>query len=402
MSNELTLRPYQQLAIDAMLEKKKGIVELPTGAGKTIVAIGFLKQLASKRYDVRSLVLVPTRALQAQWEEVATEYLPVTQRPIIMTYGKFIRNYQSLPIFQRGLSKNEVRVLIIDEAHHMHDNTKLLRAINDSGAINFDYVIGFTATLYTNMTYGGLEIIFRKPASDLIKLGYISSFEPIMKIVNLAEYNTEVVLTTKRRLATLSKQMEQTTDEKKKRLLEIQRDTLINTLHYAIAGDENIIYETVESALEINPPKIIGKAVVFEGYVLILTLRRAAAIQIETLLKERIKEMTGVDAEGAVLYYDYDTPQQEKIVKQRLRERKWHFLIAVKRLSEGVDIPELNGEVLSSYSTSQTVTVRQMIGRLTRMTKTKARNPPKLVVLIPAVDRDKYERFWDKVLQNYL
>ena len=57
------LRPYQQAAVMAwQLAEKRGLVILPTGSGKTRVAVA-----AMATSGARTLCLVPTRALLTQW-----------------------------------------------------------------------------------------------------------------------------------------------------------------------------------------------------------------------------------------------------------------------------------------------------------------------------------------------
>ncbi|MHC5068657.1 MAG: DEAD/DEAH box helicase family protein, partial [Planctomycetota bacterium] len=59
------LRPYQQAALDAWLgQRKRGVVVLPTGAGKSYVALRAM--LATQR---SALVLVPTIDLVNQWAD---------------------------------------------------------------------------------------------------------------------------------------------------------------------------------------------------------------------------------------------------------------------------------------------------------------------------------------------
>ena len=58
------LRPYQEAALQAWEDGgRRGVVILPTGAGKTRVALGAMAGLKK-----RVLVLVPTRVLLEQWE----------------------------------------------------------------------------------------------------------------------------------------------------------------------------------------------------------------------------------------------------------------------------------------------------------------------------------------------
>jgi hypothetical protein len=109
--------PYQQEALDVWLKTKRGVVELPTGAGKTRLAI--LALLAVKR---DTLVLVPTLDLVAQWAEVIRrdtgypvgtigggtfEVSPIT----VSTYASAYRHGE-----QFG---NRYGFAVFDECHHL-------------------------------------------------------------------------------------------------------------------------------------------------------------------------------------------------------------------------------------------------------------------------------------------
>ena len=112
------LRPYQQLAIDAWLaNRRRGVVVLPTGAGKSYVALRCL--LATQR---ATLVLAPTIDLVQQWaadleERLGTrvgrygggdkELLPVT-----------VSTYDSAVLFM-PFHGNRFGLLIADECHHL-------------------------------------------------------------------------------------------------------------------------------------------------------------------------------------------------------------------------------------------------------------------------------------------
>ncbi|MEF8975562.1 MAG: DEAD/DEAH box helicase family protein [Halapricum sp.] len=65
------LRAYQRDALEAWREaEERGVLELPTGSGKTVIAI-----VATATIDVPTLIVVPTIDLLEQWrEELSREY----------------------------------------------------------------------------------------------------------------------------------------------------------------------------------------------------------------------------------------------------------------------------------------------------------------------------------------
>ncbi len=113
----LPLRPYQQAALLSWeLADHRGLLVMPTGSGKTRVALAALA--ASGR---RSLCLVPTRALLQQWlAELRAHYpgpvgcLGDGQRDLqAITVATFESAYRLMPSIGNGFD-----VLVVDEAHH--------------------------------------------------------------------------------------------------------------------------------------------------------------------------------------------------------------------------------------------------------------------------------------------
>jgi superfamily II DNA or RNA helicase len=71
LTTDYELRGYQRAALEAWRDAgDRGVVELPTGSGKTVLAIGAMTDL-----DVATLVVVPTVDLLEQWRrELQTEF----------------------------------------------------------------------------------------------------------------------------------------------------------------------------------------------------------------------------------------------------------------------------------------------------------------------------------------
>jgi superfamily II DNA or RNA helicase len=117
MKNRISLRSYQQEALDAWLASKRGVVELPTGAGKTHIALKAIQLLSTA-----TLVVVPTIDLMGQWKRWIEDELGVevgeigggeySVRPI--TVG----TYDSSSIHAEHLG-NRFMFLVFDEVHHL-------------------------------------------------------------------------------------------------------------------------------------------------------------------------------------------------------------------------------------------------------------------------------------------
>ncbi|MBA2734937.1 MAG: DEAD/DEAH box helicase [Acidobacteria bacterium] len=111
-------RPYQQQAIEEWRRKERcGVVILPTGAGKSLVA-----QMAIERTGRSTLIVVPTIDLMNQWYDLL---LSSFQAEVGLIGGGYyelgaltITTYASAFRFMERLG-NQFGLLIFDECHHL-------------------------------------------------------------------------------------------------------------------------------------------------------------------------------------------------------------------------------------------------------------------------------------------
>jgi superfamily II DNA or RNA helicase len=116
----LTPRSYQREAVEAWLrEGARGVIVLPTGAGKTVVAFD-----AIARLGVRTLVVVPTIELLRQWRAGLAEQLSLPLESVGIIGGGerqsgdiTVITYDSAAMPRREL--NRYGLLVFDEAHHL-------------------------------------------------------------------------------------------------------------------------------------------------------------------------------------------------------------------------------------------------------------------------------------------
>jgi len=112
------LRKYQEEAVNAFMEKKHGILQLPTGAGKTVIAL-YIASLLKKS----TLVVVNTTDQAYQWGEMVKKFLG-TEPGFFYTSRKdtdkdiVITTYRS-----SGKIKEAFGFVIYDEVHHLPAET---------------------------------------------------------------------------------------------------------------------------------------------------------------------------------------------------------------------------------------------------------------------------------------
>ena len=113
----VALRPYQEAALCAWeLSGRRGLVVLPTGSGKTRVALA-----AMAKTGLSALCLVPTRVLLEQWlREIRAVYADK-----VGCFGDGLRDLSPVTVatFERAYRHmdrlgNRFDFLVIDEAHH--------------------------------------------------------------------------------------------------------------------------------------------------------------------------------------------------------------------------------------------------------------------------------------------
>jgi superfamily II DNA or RNA helicase len=115
--SDVDLRPYQEAALSAWeLGHRRGVVALPTGSGKTRLALA-----AMHRTRLSALCLVPTRVLLDQWlREIGALY-----RGPVGCYGDGVRRWAPLTIatFESAYRHmdqlgDRFELVIVDEVHH--------------------------------------------------------------------------------------------------------------------------------------------------------------------------------------------------------------------------------------------------------------------------------------------
>ena len=156
---------HQKEALTAWKQaKRRGVVVLPTGAGKT-----FLAHLAIAQTPRSSLIVVPTLDLMQQWYTGLKKSFPKADIGLLGGGSKdeseiLVATYSSAAIYAEKLG-NLYALVIFDECHHLSGD--FLRTIAEYSIA--PYRLGLTATLDENKEIERLigKTIYRKAPQEL-------------------------------------------------------------------------------------------------------------------------------------------------------------------------------------------------------------------------------------------
>jgi superfamily II DNA or RNA helicase len=116
--NKINLRSYQKQALKKWKRnKKRGIIVLPTAAGKTFIALKAISDLKTQ-----TLIVVPTLDLIDQWRSRIREYLGINSGAI--GGGENIIRMITVSTYDSAFLKannlgNRFNFLVFDEVHHL-------------------------------------------------------------------------------------------------------------------------------------------------------------------------------------------------------------------------------------------------------------------------------------------
>ncbi|MCD6348600.1 MAG: DEAD/DEAH box helicase family protein, partial [Candidatus Korarchaeota archaeon] len=141
LKETVRLKPFQEDALNSWLRARRGIVVLPTGAGKTYVALKAVEILGEP-----TLVVVPTLPLLKQWRDLI-ESLYGVEVGVIGAGKEEIRpitviTYDSAYLRASELG-NKFTFLVFDEVHHLAAEGYIEIAEYSAAP----YRMGLTATL---------------------------------------------------------------------------------------------------------------------------------------------------------------------------------------------------------------------------------------------------------------
>jgi len=349
MKKEYQLRPYQQEGVDKWIENQAfGTIQLPTGAGKTIIGIDIIRVIQE-----RTLILVPNLALVDQWIDQIHTFtkLPIDQIgiftgqkkafrkfPIVISTFQLLSQYlqdfhsleQNLP---NKVSRDKILVedtigfftekfglLIADESHHIQAETFRFIAVD----LEIPRRLALSATIEKSVHS---SLVVATMGSIIHKVNYgLLAREGFIAPIYSRRFHIPL-----------------TGDEKK--VVNLKGKSSHGKVSREARYKLFAIWKLLESPLT--------------KQTLIFTSRIAHAKVIHKFLKERKIETTLLTGESVL------NDKELQILLDEFRDNKINTLILVKMLNEGFDAAGADTIIIASGTRNRREQI-QRVGRATR------------------------------------
>ena len=352
---DLKLRDYQKRALKAWLVDKRGCIVLPTGSGKTYIAIAAIKEVSEA-----TLVVVPTLDLLDQWlnklrvfgEENTGEFSGRKKelKPItVSTYDSAYANAEVLG--------NRFKFVVFDEVHHLPSESYSLIAEMSASP----YRLGLTAT-YERVD-GKHERLPELVGGKVFEVGvdelageHLASYSVKRMYLPLSEEESREY----------EKRMKVVREYLKSKKLKIRGVEDFNRIVMATGYDRQA-YVTLRAWEE-------ARKIAYNSSSKLKKLR-------EILEKHRDDKIIIFTKHNDMVYkisrtflipsITHKTPKDErKEVLNGFKTGRFRALVSSQVLDEGIDVPDANVAIIVSGSASQREYI-QRLGRILRPARGK-------------------------------
>jgi len=359
--SKISLFKWQREALRRWIENKgQGIIESPTGAGKTYLGL----KLMEKDSLFPFLVITPTIELKDQWKRRIQKFYPnVTIRGI--GGGEKYNPNKTLDCYNKTATVaviNSMRdqsfsckTVILDEIHHYSILAPINFKIWDN--VDYRYIMGLSATPVPERLArigGGWDIplVYRYTLSQAYRDKILLRPEIILKPVNLTESEQE-------RYDMLTEKMRNNT----KKFVDFD-DAPVWFKACAFERNE-ILFNSrmkLKALKDILSKNNFRKCIVF--------------VERIDVLSSIINELKDLDIECLSIHSNMKKKERIEVVSRFINTTFPIALVNVHIFEEGLDIPQVDLLVLYSYNSTKRQSI-QRIGRALHNTKTT----PKIFIL---------------------
>ncbi len=366
-----TLRPYQEKALEAWRNSGyRGIIALPTGAGKTVIAIAGIAELGKK-----TLIVVYTKEHVKQWYEAIRKfsdaagmvglYYSEEKKISPITITTYQTAFRKLNMFATVFP-----LIIFDEAHHLPADK--FRAI--ALGMPAPYRLGLSATVEREdgkhvelfPLLGG--IVFKTSPGELTKQGYLAPY--VIKRIKVELLPDEKKLYTRL----------------KKQYVFFSRGLPFNeVLARAKKGDPDAIaairlHAKMRDIVQYSEAKLKAAEKIIRS-----ELEKGSKIIVFTQYRKQAEEIA--KRTGALLLHGGIEKRKRLTVLDRFKKIKSGVLVVTTVGDEGLDIPDANVGIFVSGTSSP----RQFIQRLGRLLRPKDGKQAVLYEIVVSGTSEEYQ-----------
>ena len=361
LTPSITSRPYQDEALCAWRAAGfRGVVVLPTGAGKTIIGA-----LAIADLDMWTLVIVPTIELLRQWRAALISALGCSEE-LIGVYGGGAHETRPITVttYESAQRRPELLrpfgLLIFDECHHLPAPT--YRQIAD-GAVAA-HRLGLSATPErADLEHLALEqligpVVYRREPRELAAKRFLAEYDECLIPIALDDADRlryEQARSTyreylrRRRISIASP-----ADFQRKVLWASARDPEARTAMLAWRESRSLALNA--------PAKLAMLETIFERH-------RDERVLVFSEYNSLVDD---VSRRFCVPSITHKTPTDERrTILERFRSGVYSKLVTGRVLNEGVDIPDCGVAVIVSGAATRREYI-QRLGRILRPKETRA------------------------------
>jgi len=364
----VVLRDYQNEALIRWFRNnRKGIIELPTGTGKTYVGLKLLELYYHKNAKV--VIVVPTEVLLKQWYQKIIKHTDIRSTDIGFLYGKekrlkrvVIGIINTVVKYSDYLSEN-YDLFILDEIHHYFAPkwNIFLEKIREKDIIGLSATVERSDNLHLN-SY--LRIIYRKDYNYMMKRNYVSRVE--VKIV-------------KTELTTREYWIYRDLDEK---IREIAKK--LDDIKYSVSSREYPYYENRYRKLlmiltnkrrQLTSESVTKLPVIAQ----IIKQHENERIIVFTESKRTVEQLYKYLRQfGFKCGIVHSGIKRRHMVLEAWKRGIFNVLLTVRVLDEGIDVPDCSVGIIVSNS----LTKRQLIQRIGRVVRPKENKIAKIYIVI--------------------
>ncbi len=368
-SLNITLRDYQIESIQKWKENNyRGVIALPTGAGKTIIGIKAIEET-----KVPTLIVTFTREQMLQWRETIMKFSSI--RPEVGLYYSDKKEIKQITLSTYQTAFRHVNelcdkfdLLIIDEAHHLPADKFREVALG----ILATKRLALSATPYREdgrheelfKLMGG--VVYYKPVDELIKNGYLAPYDILQIKVLLTAEERKKYITLLNKYRVLSK------NRKLKELIVLAKN-----------GDNNAIealrvYNEIKKVVNFAQNKMLK----IEE---ILNKEKGKKILIFTQYVDQAEEIAR--RFNTLLISGKMSKNERKRVLDTFKFMKSGILTLTTVGDEGLDIPDASVGIIVTGTSSR----RQFIQRLGRILRPVNGKRAILYEIIVAGTQEEYQ-----------